>query len=197
MFVDLVGSGIDLVKRMQSGGDMEISWIVFDHVKQLCNWTIMACHICDNKHCKILTITCCDIQMEDSQAHMVFWDNLNVMICPIYVSRISWWIVLKLIGLLWGGSMVMVRTSQFPLRFMNVRASSIGPPIWIKLYRSIPTFHWNISTSSYVKSTKTPRLWQKLTSNTSASGMVVVLKRHHWGRYAWFVRAVGVLALSL
>ena len=35
MFVDLAGSGLDLVKRMQYGGDMENSWIMFDHVKRL------------------------------------------------------------------------------------------------------------------------------------------------------------------
>jgi hypothetical protein len=35
MSVDLPGSGVDLVKRMQVGGDMENSWIMFDHVKRL------------------------------------------------------------------------------------------------------------------------------------------------------------------
>ena len=33
--VDLPGSGVDLVKPMQVGGDVEISWIRFDHVKRL------------------------------------------------------------------------------------------------------------------------------------------------------------------
>jgi hypothetical protein len=32
MSVDLPGSGVELVKRMQVGGDMENSWIMFDHV---------------------------------------------------------------------------------------------------------------------------------------------------------------------
>lgn len=90
MFVDLVRSGIDVVKHMQSGGNMEICWIMFDHFKQLCKWTTtMACHVCDNKHCKILTITCCDMQMEGSQAHMAFWDNLNVTVHPMSFSKIS------------------------------------------------------------------------------------------------------------
>ena len=35
MSVDLVGSGVNLVKRMHYGGDMENSWIMFDHVKRL------------------------------------------------------------------------------------------------------------------------------------------------------------------
>ena len=33
--VDLPGSGVDLVKPMQVGGDVEISWIRSDHVKHM------------------------------------------------------------------------------------------------------------------------------------------------------------------
>jgi hypothetical protein len=29
------GSGIDLVKRMQSSGDLEDVWMMFDHVKRV------------------------------------------------------------------------------------------------------------------------------------------------------------------
>ena len=32
MSVDLPGSGVDLVERMQEGGNMENYWIMFDHV---------------------------------------------------------------------------------------------------------------------------------------------------------------------
>ena len=35
MSLDLPGSGVDLVKRMQVGRDMDYSWIMFDHVKCL------------------------------------------------------------------------------------------------------------------------------------------------------------------
>ena len=35
MSVDLPGSGVDIVKRMHVGGDMENSWIMFYHVKRL------------------------------------------------------------------------------------------------------------------------------------------------------------------
>ena len=31
-FVDLAGSGVGLVRHMQHDGDMENSWIMFDHV---------------------------------------------------------------------------------------------------------------------------------------------------------------------
>jgi hypothetical protein len=39
MSVDLPGTGVELVKRMQVGGDMENSWIMFDHVKRLKDWS--------------------------------------------------------------------------------------------------------------------------------------------------------------
>ena len=47
---------------------MEISWIIFDHVKHLKNWTTLACHVYDNKYYKVLTIAYCDMQSEDGRA---------------------------------------------------------------------------------------------------------------------------------
>jgi hypothetical protein len=38
--VDLPGSDVELVKMMQIGGDMENSWIMFDHVKRVKDWTL-------------------------------------------------------------------------------------------------------------------------------------------------------------
>ena len=49
MSVDLPGSGVNLVKRMQVGEDMENSWIMFDHVKRLKDWSTLACHVYDSK----------------------------------------------------------------------------------------------------------------------------------------------------
>jgi hypothetical protein len=40
IFVDLSGSDVELVKIMQVGGDMENSWIMFDHVKRVKEWTL-------------------------------------------------------------------------------------------------------------------------------------------------------------
>lgn len=62
MLVDLPGSGVDLVKRMHVGGDMENLWIMFDRIKLLKDWTTLACHVYDDKYCKILMIACCDMQ---------------------------------------------------------------------------------------------------------------------------------------
>jgi hypothetical protein len=35
MLVDRPGSGLDLVKHMQLGGDLENAWLMFDHVKHV------------------------------------------------------------------------------------------------------------------------------------------------------------------
>ncbi len=73
------GSGVDLVKRMQPGGDLENSWLMFDHVKRVQNWTTMACHVYDATYCRVMTIAVCDMQSEDSAAQTVVWNNLNAV----------------------------------------------------------------------------------------------------------------------
>ena len=77
MSVDLPGSSVDLVKRIQGGGDMENSWIMLDHVKRMKDWTTLACHVYDSKYCKVLIIACCDMQSDDDVAQTFFWENLN------------------------------------------------------------------------------------------------------------------------
>lgn len=51
---------------------MENSWMMFDHVKLLHDWTIMVWHVY-NKHCKGLTIVCFDMLLEDVQAIPCYW----------------------------------------------------------------------------------------------------------------------------
>jgi hypothetical protein len=72
MSVDLPESGVDLVKRMEVGGYMNNSWIMFDYVKHLKDYTTLECQVYDSKYYKVLTIACCDIQFEDGVAQMLF-----------------------------------------------------------------------------------------------------------------------------
>ena len=58
---------------------MKHSWIVFDHIKHLKDWTILACHVYDNKYCKVLPIACCDMQSKDGVTQILLWENLNVV----------------------------------------------------------------------------------------------------------------------
>jgi hypothetical protein len=71
------GSGVDLVKRMQSGGDLKEAWVMFDHVKHVKGWTTMACHVYDSQYCRVMTIAMCDMQFEDCAAQILCWTNLN------------------------------------------------------------------------------------------------------------------------
>jgi hypothetical protein len=59
-------SGVHLVKRMQPGGDLEDTWIMFDHAKRVKHWTTMACHVYDSAYCLVMTIAVCDVQSEDA-----------------------------------------------------------------------------------------------------------------------------------
>jgi hypothetical protein len=73
------GSGVDLVKRMQPGEDLQNAWMMFDHVKWVRQWTTMACHVYDSTYCRIMTIASCDMQSDDCDAQIIFWKNLNVV----------------------------------------------------------------------------------------------------------------------
>ena len=77
MSVDRPESGVDLVKRMQPGGDLQDCWIMFDHVKRVASWTTIVCQVYDNKYCKVMTIALCDMQSQDAEAQELFWVQLN------------------------------------------------------------------------------------------------------------------------
>ena len=89
MFVDLPHSGVKLVKRMQVGGDMENSWIMFDHIKRLKDWSTMTCHMYDSRYYKPLTIACCNMQSKDGAAQVLFWENMNSVMVENGVPNIN------------------------------------------------------------------------------------------------------------
>ena len=67
-----LGSRMDLVHRMQPGGDLEHVLIIFDHVKHVTNWTTMACHVYDATYQHVMTIACCDFQSKDKDTQIIF-----------------------------------------------------------------------------------------------------------------------------
>ena len=89
MSIDLSGSGVELVKRMQVKGDMENSWIMFDHVKRVKDWKTIACYVYDSRYCKVLTIVCNDMQFEDGTTQTLFWKNLNIIMAKNGVSKVN------------------------------------------------------------------------------------------------------------
>jgi hypothetical protein len=74
------GSSVDLVKRMQPGGDLQNAWMMFDHVKHVKMWTTMACHVYDSTYYRVMTIAIRDMQLEDVTTQSVLWKNLNVVL---------------------------------------------------------------------------------------------------------------------
>ena len=62
------GSGVDLVRRMQPSGDLELAWIMFDHVKRVVGWTSLGAHVYDPMFCKVMTICVCDMMCEMADA---------------------------------------------------------------------------------------------------------------------------------
>jgi len=67
MLTEGPGSGVDLMKCMQAGGDPSNAWMMFDHVKRVRDWTTMACHVYDSNYKKVMTIATCDMQSKDTQ----------------------------------------------------------------------------------------------------------------------------------
>ena len=88
MSVDLPWSD-DLVKRIQVEENMKNSWIMFNHIKHMKDWTTLACHVYDSKCCKVLTITCCDMQSVDGATQTLLWENLNSIMVKNEVSTVN------------------------------------------------------------------------------------------------------------
>jgi hypothetical protein len=67
------GSGVNLVPRVQSRGDLENEWVMFDHVKRVKDWTTFGLHVYDSEYRKVMTIAVCDIQSERADTQERVW----------------------------------------------------------------------------------------------------------------------------
>ena len=61
------GSGVDLVRRMQLGGDLALQFVMFDYVKRINGWTTLGVHVYDPIYCKVMTICVCDMKSESTE----------------------------------------------------------------------------------------------------------------------------------
>jgi hypothetical protein len=75
-----LGSNVDLVKLMQLGGDLQDAWIMFDHMKCVKKWTIVACHVYNSTYCCVMTITVYNMQSEDVATQSILLKNLNIVL---------------------------------------------------------------------------------------------------------------------
>jgi hypothetical protein len=82
-------SGVDLVRQMQPGGDLQNSWCMFDHVKRVKGWTLMAAHVYDPEFCQVQTICVCDMMSEDARSQEQMWRSLNSVMARHGISSLN------------------------------------------------------------------------------------------------------------
>lgn len=60
-----LGSRMNLVRRMQHGGDLQDVWLMFDHTYRVKCWTTVACHDYNHVFRYVMIIDICDILSKD------------------------------------------------------------------------------------------------------------------------------------
>jgi hypothetical protein len=68
MFTCGLVSKVNLVRRMQPGGDLKNEWAMFDHMKKVKDWPIKGIHVYDLEYCKVMTISIHDMQSKTTKA---------------------------------------------------------------------------------------------------------------------------------
>jgi hypothetical protein len=61
MFVHGNVSGCNLVKQMEPNGDLQTTWIMFDHLKCVNKWISLVCHVYDLIYYKMMAIEIYDL----------------------------------------------------------------------------------------------------------------------------------------
>lgn len=55
-------SAINFIRRMQPRNNFSHKYMIFDHIKQIKDWTTLACRVYDSIIERILAIACCDFE---------------------------------------------------------------------------------------------------------------------------------------
>ena len=73
------GSGIDLVRRMQPGGDLEHSWVMSDVMHRCVDkkWLTMSAHVYNHFYRGLCTIFVCELVSEDTSALQTAWSVMR------------------------------------------------------------------------------------------------------------------------
>jgi hypothetical protein len=61
---------------MQLGGDLEITWLMFNHCKHVLGWSTMAWQVYDPNYVRVMTIAIYDMQLEDVESQVLMWRAL-------------------------------------------------------------------------------------------------------------------------
>ena len=66
-------SGVDLICKMQLDGNLELAWIMFDHVKRVVGWMSLGAHVYNLVYYKVMTIAVCNMMYKMAEAQEQMW----------------------------------------------------------------------------------------------------------------------------
>ena len=61
---------------MQLGGDLELQYVMFDHMKCIDKWSTSGVHVYDPNHYKVMMIIVCDMKPEMAEHQKQMWKSL-------------------------------------------------------------------------------------------------------------------------
>jgi hypothetical protein len=61
---------------MQLGGDLQRTWLMFNHCIHVLGWSTTAWHVYDPNYARVMTIAICDMQSEDVESQVLMWRTL-------------------------------------------------------------------------------------------------------------------------
>jgi len=71
------GSGVDILKRMQSGEDLHGTWVMFDVMRRITiGWLTFSAHVYDHNYRALCTIFTCELMAEDSPSLEIAWRQM-------------------------------------------------------------------------------------------------------------------------
>lgn len=169
-----------------------------DQVKCLCDWTILAYHVHNNNHCKVLTVACCDMQFKYAQAQSLFLGDVMLKNDVMYViikgftadNAYSNCIVMRKIYNGYDPSIHMEGHEGTHLFHWSTNMDKITK-------KNTSNLHLNINTNNFVRNIM--MLWyggcrSQISCNMS---LVVTIISNHKGGHVYLVRLIGDLTLLI
>ena len=77
MLVKGHGSGLDLLKRMRPGEDLEGTWVMFDVMHRIKDgWLTLSAHVYDHNYRALCTIWTCELKAENQESCEIAWEKM-------------------------------------------------------------------------------------------------------------------------
>ena len=71
------GSGVDILRRMQKGGPLEGTWVMFDVMHRInTGWLTFSAHVYDHNYRGLCTIFTCELMSEDAESQETAWREM-------------------------------------------------------------------------------------------------------------------------